>query len=101
LYEPVPFRDRSLPIQIMLGAAVPAWIGAMEGVLAGVSSAAYWLIARLACAGAYCAGTGHRDGWEGADRGFASGLIYGSAVLLVHDLVGAAAHVSLGRSLRC
>jgi hypothetical protein len=96
LYDPVPFRDRARPMQIMLGAVVPAWVGALDGVLIGVSTAAFWGVALLACAGVYFAGSEHRDGWDGADRGLVSGLIFGVALLLVHGFVGTTAHVSLG-----
>lgn len=96
LYAPVPFRDRSLPTQVVLGVVVPAWLGAMQGVLIGVSGVAYWIVALIACVGAYFAGAEHRDGWEGADRGLVAGLIYGVALLIVHGLVGTPAHVSLG-----
>jgi hypothetical protein len=96
LYDPVPFRDRARPMQIMLGAVVPAWVGALEGILIGVSTAAFWAVALLACAGVYLAGAEHRDGWGGADRGMVSGLIFGVALLVVHRVVGTTAHVSLG-----
>lgn len=96
MYTPVLFRDRSRIEQIVLGGVVPAAIGALEGVLVGASSIAYWLVAVLAGAGAFVAGFEHRDGWGGADRGMVGGLIYGIALLLVHGLIGNTAKVSLG-----
>jgi hypothetical protein len=90
------FRDRPLPAQIVLGAVFPAIIGAVAGVLVGVSAAAYWVIAILAGVGAFLAGFEHRDGWGGADRGMVGGVIYGVALLLMHALVGTHAKVSLG-----
>lgn len=92
----MPFCDRPLPIKIMLAAVAPAWVGAMEGILIGVSSFLYWTVALVACAGVYRAGTEHSDGWTGADRGLVSGLIYGVVLLVVHGFVGTTAHVSLG-----
>ncbi len=93
---PVLFRDRPLPAQIILGGVIPAMIGALAGVLIGVAAAAYWVVAILAGVGAFLAGFEHRDGWGGADRGMVGGAIYGTALLLMHALVGTHAKVSLG-----
>ncbi len=96
MYDPVLFRDRPLPTQILLGGVIPASLGALEGVLIGVSVIAYWLVAIVAAAGAFVAGFEHRDGWGGADRGMVGGLIYGIALLVLHGLIGTEAKVSLG-----
>lgn len=93
---PVLFRDRPLPAQIILGGVFPAIIGAVAGVLIGISAAAYWVVAILAGVGALLAGFEHLDGWGGADRGLVGGTIYGIALLLMHALVGTHAKVSLG-----
>lgn len=93
---PVLFRDRSRPAQVLLGGVLPAAIGALQGILVGASSAAYWAVAVVAGIGAFVAGFEHRDGWGGADRGMVGGAIYGTALLLVHALVGTHAKVSLG-----
>jgi hypothetical protein len=93
---PVLFRDRSRPVQVVLGGVVPAAVGALAGVLIGVSEAAYWIVAVLAGIGAFLAGFEHRDGWGGADRGVVGGAIYGTALLVAHALVGTHAKVSLG-----
>jgi hypothetical protein len=95
-YSPVLLRDRPLPVQILLGGVIPAAIGALNGVLIGVSSLAYWIVALLAGVGAFVAGFEHRDGWGGADRGLVGGAIYGTSLLVVHALVGTHAKVSLG-----
>jgi hypothetical protein len=96
MYSPELFRDRPRPVQIVLGGVVPAVIGGIAGVLVGVSSAAYWVVAILAGVGAFVAGFEHRDGWGGADRGFFGGLIYGISLLVVHAIAGTEAKVSLG-----
>lgn len=96
MYSPVLFRDRSRPIQVVLGGVVPAAIGALAGVLLGVSSAAYLALGVLAGIGAFLAGFEHRDGWGGADRGFFGGAVYGAALLVTHALAGTHAKVSLG-----
>ncbi len=96
MFTPVLFRDRSRVVQVILGGVVPAAVGVLAGVLVGVSSAAYWVVAILAGVGAFIAGFEHLDGWGGADRGFFGGAIYGTALLVTHQLVGTTAKVSLG-----
>jgi hypothetical protein len=46
--------------------------------------------------GAFASGFEHVDGWEAADRGFISGLIYGTSLLLAHELAGTHPKASLG-----
>jgi len=94
--EPVLFRDRSRPAQIVLGGLIPAAIGVGAGILIGASTAAYWVVAIVAGAGAVLSGFEHQDGWGGADRGLVAGAIYGTALLITHAIVGTHAKVSLG-----
>ncbi len=75
---------------------MPAIVGALAGVLVGVSAGAYWAVAILAGVGGFLAGFEHRDGWGGADRGLVGGGIYGTALLIAHALAGTHAKVSLG-----
>jgi hypothetical protein len=93
---PVQFEDRSHPAQVVVGGVAPALIGALAGVLIGVSGTAYWVVALLAGIGGFAGGFEHPDGWEAADRGLVGGVIYGSALLVAHALVGTHAKVSLG-----
>ena len=96
MYTPVLFRDRSRPAQVLLGGVAPAVIGALAGVLLGVSDAGYWAIGLLAAIGGFVAGFEHRDGWGGADRGVVGGAIYGTSLLITHAIAGTHAKVSLG-----
>lgn len=96
MYQPVLFRDRPRPVQIIQGGVVPAAIGAVAGVLVGVSSGAYWAVGGLAAIGGVLAGFEHQDGWGGADRGLVGGFIYGVALLVAHAIAGTEAKVSLG-----
>ncbi len=96
MFTPVLFRDRPRVLQVILGGVVPAAVGVLAGVLVGVSSLAYWVVAILAGVGAFLAGFEHLDGWGGADRGFFGGAIYGTALLVTHQLTGTQAKVSLG-----
>ena len=96
MYDPVLLRDRPRPHQAIVAGVIPAALGAVAGVLVGVSPAAYWVVAALVSIGSVIAGFEHRDGWGGADRGFFGGLIYGIALLLAHAIAGTHAKVSLG-----
>jgi hypothetical protein len=96
IYDPVLFRDRPRAVQVAIAAVPPAAIGALVGVLIGVSSAAYWAVGAVAAIGGFFAGFEHRDGWGGADRGLVGGAIYGTSLLVVHAIVGTHAKVSLG-----
>jgi hypothetical protein len=96
MYDPMLFRNRPRPVQIMLGGVVPAIAGAIAGVLVGVSSGAYWGYAVLIVIATVIGGFEHEDGWGGADRGLVAGAIYGIALLLMHAIVGTHAKVSLG-----
>ena len=89
-------RNRSLPMQILLGGVAPAALGAVAGILIGVSAAAYWAVGAVAAVGGFASGFEHQDGWGGADRGMVGGAIYGAALLIAHKLAGTHAKVSLG-----
>jgi hypothetical protein len=96
MHTPTLFRDRSRPVQIALGGAVPLVFGAVVGIFIGVSAGAYWALAVLAGLGAVLAGFEHQDGWGGADRGLVGGALFGLGVLLAHAIAGTHAKVSLG-----
>lgn len=96
MLEPVLFRDRSRPAQIVLGGVIPAAIGALAGILVGVSAGAYWAVGAVAAIGGFLSGFEHQDGWGGADRGLVGGFIYGVALLVAHAIAGTDAKVSLG-----
>jgi hypothetical protein len=95
-YSPVLFCERPRSVQFLVAGVVPAALGAVAGLLLGVTSAGYWAIALIAALGAFASGFEHRDGWDAADRGFFGGLIYGVVLLVAHDLAGTHAKVSLG-----
>ncbi len=93
---PVLFRERSRPFQVVMGGVVPALIGALAGVMIGVSTGAYWAVAVIAGVGGFLSGFEHQDGWGGADRGLVGGAIYGTSLLIAHVIAGTSAKVSLG-----
>ena len=95
-FEPVPFAQRSEGQKVIIGAVIPALVGALAGFLVGASAAGYWVVALLAAVGAFLSGFEHPGGWDAADRGFFGGVIYGTTLLLVHELIHNHAKVSLG-----
>jgi len=94
--QPVLFRDRSRPAQVLLGGVIPAIAGAIAGILVGVSAGAYWGYGAFIAIASVFAGFEHLDGWGGADRGLIAGFIYGVALLVAHAIAGTEATVSLG-----
>src|SRR6266536_204523 len=68
------FRERPRSAQVILGLVVPTAIGALAGVLLGVSAAAYWAIGLVA---------------------FIGGTLYGTGLLIAHAIAGTDAKVSL------
>ncbi len=96
MYDPMSFRDRERPAQIVLAGVVPAIAGAIAGVLIGASSGAYWAYSAAIALATIVGGFEHGDGWDAADRGLIAGAVYGVALLLIHALAGTHAKVSLG-----
>jgi hypothetical protein len=96
MHTPTLFRDRPRPVQIVLGGAVPLVFGAVVGIVLGVSAGVYWALAVIAGLGAVLAGFEHMDGWGGADRGLAGGVLFAIGILVAHAIAGTHAKVSLG-----
>ena len=94
--QPTLFSDRDRRGQMIVAGLVPAIIGAVAGILVGVSSGAYWAISALAALGGVLAGFEHLDVRSAARRGLIAGAVYGVALLLAHAIAGTDAKVSLG-----
>lgn len=78
------------------GIVVPAVLGAVAGVLLGSTAGGYYALSAAAFLGAVLAGAEHRGAGEGAERGFAGGLVFGAFVLLAHAIDGSPAEADLG-----
>jgi hypothetical protein len=76
---------------------IPFLFGAGVGVVLGVSTTWYWVLAGLAGIGGVLGGLEHRDGWGGADRGVVGGALFGTGLLIAHAIAGTEAKVSLGK----
>ncbi len=78
--------SRSDPMQIVLAMVVPALFGLVAGVVLGLSEPAYLALSLLAALGGLGAGLEHLGAREGAIRGLAGGLLFGTFILAGHDL---------------
>jgi hypothetical protein len=90
---PVPFDERSRSAQVVLAGIAPAALGALAGVMLGISSGAYWAVGAI---GGFLSGFEHSDLRGAAGRGAVAGAIYGAALLIAHAIAGTDAEVSLG-----
>ena len=66
-FTPVPFADRTEGQKVIIGAVIPALVGALAGFLVGASAVGYWVVAILAGVGAFLGGFEH-DGGLGRRR---------------------------------
>jgi hypothetical protein len=96
MHLPPLFRDRPRSVQVILGGVLPLALGAVAGIMVGISAGLYWAVGVAAAVGGVLAGLEHRDGWGGADRGVVGGALYGIGLLVAHAIAGTDATVSLG-----
>ncbi len=87
--HPPMLHERPSSVEFVLAVIVPLVFGAVTGLMLGVSSGLYLLLAVLALAGAFLAGLEHDRPLEGLYRGLLGGLLFGTGILLAHGLSGA------------
>jgi hypothetical protein len=81
------FEDRPFSLQVLGGIVVPVVFGILTGLVLGWSEILYYVMAGpIALAGGVVAGTEHRTVDEGVVRGAIGGLIYGSFILIGHEI---------------
>jgi hypothetical protein len=83
------------PLQFVFVVAVPAVYGAITGYFLGVSEVTYLVLSVLGVVGGIGAGLDHATPLEGTRRGALGGLIFGSAILVAHEIHGADATAHL------
>lgn len=81
--------------QIVVANVVPAVYGLITGVLLGVSEPVYLVMSLLGILGGYVAGLEHLTAGDGATRGVVGGVLFGSFILLGHEMTGAEAKAEL------
>jgi hypothetical protein len=86
--EPELFSQRSPNAQLVLGIVVPAVFGLVTGFVLGISEIGYLVLSVLGIAGGFFAGLEHRYVEEGLLRGVAGGLLFGTFILVGHEISG-------------
>jgi hypothetical protein len=82
-------------LQVLLAIVLPAAYGALTGYVLGVSESTYLVLSILGVLGGIGAGFDHLGAGEGAKRGVLAGLIFGSSILIAHEIHGATAKADL------
>ena len=76
-------------VQVSLAVVLPALFGALTGYFLGVSEATYLVLGLLGVLGGIAAGFDHHGADAGARRGFLGGAIFGTSILIAHEISGA------------
>jgi hypothetical protein len=95
MHVPPLLLSRPVGLQVAIAVVVPALFGLLAGYLLTVDQTAYFVVSALGVLGGIGAGFEHPNPGEGAARGFAGGLLFGTMILLGAALVGdpATAHL--------
>jgi uncharacterized membrane protein YccC len=81
------FFERPVWLQMAGGIVVPLVFGLLCGFVLGWSEALYYVMAGpIAIAGGFLGGIEHRDIDEGVVRGAIGGLVFGSFILIGHEI---------------
>ena len=83
------------PVQAFLAVILPAAYGAVTGYFLGVSEITYIVLSIIGILGGIGAGFDHLGAGAGARRGVLAGLIFGSSILIAHEIHGADAEAHL------
>jgi hypothetical protein len=82
-------------LQVFLAIILPAAYGAVTGYFLGVSEGTYLVLSIIGILGGIGAGFDHLGARAGAKRGVLAGLIFGSSILIAHEIHGATAKADL------
>ena len=81
------FEERPFSLQVVGGIVVPVVFGLITGLAMGWNEIAYWVLAGpLAIGGGLLGGAEHEGADNGFVRGAISGLIFGSFILIGHEI---------------
>jgi hypothetical protein len=84
---PPPFDERPFWLQVVGGIVVPLVFGLLSGFALGWSEIVYYvMVGPLAIAGGFLGGAEHRSVDEGVVRGAIGGLVFGSFILIGHEI---------------
>jgi hypothetical protein len=76
-------------LQVLLALVLPVAYGALTGYILGVSEVTYIVLSILGVLGGIGAGFDHMGAAIGLRRGIVAGLIFGSSILIAHEVHGA------------
>ena len=88
-------REHPRWLQVLLALVLPAAYGAVTGYFLGVSEGTYVVLSIIGVLGGIGAGFDHMGASIGLRRGIVAGLIFGSAILIAHEIHGADAKADL------
>jgi hypothetical protein len=81
------FEDRPFSLQVLGGIVVPLVFGILTGLVLGWSEILYYVMAGpIAIVGGFLGGAEHRSVENAVVRGAIGGLIYGSFILIGHEI---------------
>ena len=83
------------PVQVVLAVILPGAYGAVTGYFLGISEVTYIVLSIIGILGGIGAGFDHLGAGAGARRGALAGLIFGSSILIAHEIHGADAEAHL------
>ena len=84
---PPTFDERPFWLQVLGGIVVPVAFGLVSGFALGWSELIYYvLVGPIAIAGGFLAGAEHRSVEEAVLRGAIGGLVFGSFILIGHEI---------------
>lgn len=85
---PPPFFERPFWLQVVGGIVVPMVFGILSGFALGWSEILYIVMAGpIAILGGFLAGVEHRETDEAVLRGLIGGLVFGSFILIGHEIM--------------
>lgn len=88
--------SRPRALRVALAGVLPLAFGALCGWALGVNAALYLVLAApVAILGGFGAGIEHLGPRSGARRGATGGLLFGSGIVIVHEITGKHAEVAL------
>ena len=88
-------REHPRWLQVFLALILPAAYGAVTGYFLGVSEGTYLVLSIIGILGGIGAGFDHMGASIGMRRGIVAGLIFGSSILIAHEIHGADAKADL------
>lgn len=93
--RPPLLADHPRAIQVLLAVVLPIAFGALTGYFLGVSETTYAVLSALGVLGGIGAGFDHLGVRAGALRGALGGVLFGSSILIAHEIHGAEAETHL------